>query len=272
MGHALIQNLSLIGNCLGTRSDLERASVDYADRRLACTVDSVFTDDDTLPFLDRTFNDRERFGKVVFRYSPEDGEKTSKMSQNSRAPRQALADSDGVPRYCFYLVALAAFFLDWVTKWWALRTLEPGLALPTSFTAPTLTLVSNTQGFRGLALPWAVPRLYALVGIIVLSGVFWIAAMTPARAHRYLTAFGLILGGGLGNVIELGVRGAATDFITMGLGAFNLADVWVTAGGMMYLWLRLRDGIRKEGWKRTIFESPPFPLIGVFLPPSLRDT
>lgn len=178
----------------------------------------------------------------------------------------------GVPRYYFYLVALAAFFLDWVTKWWALRTLEPALALPTSLTAPILTLVSNTQGFRGLALPWAAPRLYALVGIIVLSGVFWIAAMTPVRAHRYLTAFGLILGGGLGNVIELGVRGAATDFITVGLGAFNLADVWVTAGGMMYLWLRLRDGIREEGWKRTIFASPSFPLIGILLPPSLCDT
>lgn len=77
MGHALVQNLSLIGNCLGTRSDLERALVDYADRRLACTVDSVFTGDDTIPFLDRTFNDRERFGKVVFRYSPDDGEATS---------------------------------------------------------------------------------------------------------------------------------------------------------------------------------------------------
>ena len=35
---------------------------------MGAVVDSVFTDGDAAGFLDRTFNDRARFGKVVFRY------------------------------------------------------------------------------------------------------------------------------------------------------------------------------------------------------------
>jgi NADPH:quinone reductase-like Zn-dependent oxidoreductase len=66
--HAMVRNLSIIGNCIGVRDDLARALDDYEAGRVECVVDSVFTGDDTAAFLDRTYNDRTRFGKVVFRY------------------------------------------------------------------------------------------------------------------------------------------------------------------------------------------------------------
>ena len=66
---AMLRNLSLIGNCIGTRDDLARALDDYAAGRLACVVDSVFSGGDTAAFLHRTYVDRARFGKVVFRYT-----------------------------------------------------------------------------------------------------------------------------------------------------------------------------------------------------------
>lgn len=65
---AMMQNLELIGNCLGTRDDLGRALDDHLAGSLDVTIDSVFGDGDVAGFLDRTFSDPERFGKVVYRY------------------------------------------------------------------------------------------------------------------------------------------------------------------------------------------------------------
>lgn len=70
MAYAMTKNLTLVGNCLGLTADLERALADHAAGALPVTVDSVFERDaDAAAFLDRTFNSRERFGKVVFRYA-----------------------------------------------------------------------------------------------------------------------------------------------------------------------------------------------------------
>ncbi len=65
---AIMKNLSIVGNCIGLSDGLERALSDYAAGALLVVTDSVFTGDDVAPFLNRTFNDRERFGKVVYAY------------------------------------------------------------------------------------------------------------------------------------------------------------------------------------------------------------
>lgn len=65
---AMLKNLSILGNCIGLASDLEQALRDYDAGRLDCVVDSVHSGTATAPFLERTFNERARFGKVVFQY------------------------------------------------------------------------------------------------------------------------------------------------------------------------------------------------------------
>lgn len=66
----MLKNLTIIGNCIGLRGDLEQAMADYEQERTQCVVDSVFSGDQSAEFLDRSFNSRSRFGKVVFRYDP----------------------------------------------------------------------------------------------------------------------------------------------------------------------------------------------------------
>jgi hypothetical protein len=61
------RNLSIIGNCIGLRSDLQRAIDDYAAGVLPVRIDSVFRDDGAA-FVDRTYNDTDRVGKVIWRY------------------------------------------------------------------------------------------------------------------------------------------------------------------------------------------------------------
>ncbi|MBR5955477.1 MAG: zinc-binding alcohol dehydrogenase family protein [Bacteroidales bacterium] len=60
-------NSVLIGNCLGTRKDLEEVTQKYVDGRYVIHIDSVYTGDQLLPFISRTFNERHT-GKVIYKY------------------------------------------------------------------------------------------------------------------------------------------------------------------------------------------------------------
>jgi hypothetical protein len=64
----MVNNLSIIGNCLGLHADLDAAVADYEAGRFQIPMDSTFTGEDAPGFLNRTYCDRSRFGKVVFRY------------------------------------------------------------------------------------------------------------------------------------------------------------------------------------------------------------
>lgn len=65
----LIKNISIIGNCLGLRSDLEMALRDYCMGKYDIIIDSVYSGQDLLPFLERSFKSVSRFGKVVYKYN-----------------------------------------------------------------------------------------------------------------------------------------------------------------------------------------------------------
>jgi NADPH:quinone reductase-like Zn-dependent oxidoreductase len=65
---AMFRNLHIIGNCIGTTSDLQKAIDDYSANSLPVVVDSTFTGNKAGAFLDRTYNSGDRFGKVVYQY------------------------------------------------------------------------------------------------------------------------------------------------------------------------------------------------------------
>ncbi|HEX2269122.1 MAG TPA: zinc-binding dehydrogenase, partial [Pyrinomonadaceae bacterium] len=65
---AMFKNLQIIGNCIGTTSDLQKALDDYSSKSLPVVVDSSFSGKQAGAFLDRTYNASDRFGKVVYQY------------------------------------------------------------------------------------------------------------------------------------------------------------------------------------------------------------
>jgi NADPH:quinone reductase-like Zn-dependent oxidoreductase len=68
LGQMMMKNLTLIGNCIGLSSDLDAAVRDYERGSFRPPLDAVFSGEQAAGFLDRTFNDPDRFGKVAFRY------------------------------------------------------------------------------------------------------------------------------------------------------------------------------------------------------------
>ena len=69
MNHAMMKNIQIIGNCIGYTTDLQQAIQEYTDGSLNVMVDSVFKDKQIGAFFDRTYNAKDRFGKVVYQYN-----------------------------------------------------------------------------------------------------------------------------------------------------------------------------------------------------------
>ena len=65
----LLKNIQLIGNCLGKTEDLQNAIQDYASGCFNVVIDSVFSGKQVGEFFERTYNAKDRFGKVVYRYN-----------------------------------------------------------------------------------------------------------------------------------------------------------------------------------------------------------
>jgi hypothetical protein len=69
IGEAVLKNIQIVGNCLGTTADLQHAIAAYRAGDFSVVVDTVFHGKHPLEFLQRSFTDGNRFGKVVFSYA-----------------------------------------------------------------------------------------------------------------------------------------------------------------------------------------------------------
>lgn len=68
MINLMIGNISLIGNCIGLIEDYSKALNDYKNENYKIIIDSTYTKGEENSFLDRTYNTKDRFGKVVYLY------------------------------------------------------------------------------------------------------------------------------------------------------------------------------------------------------------
>ncbi len=63
-----LKNLNILGNCLGLSQDLQQAIDDYASGSLNVIIDSMHSGNQAGNFIERTYNAKDRFGKVVYKY------------------------------------------------------------------------------------------------------------------------------------------------------------------------------------------------------------
>ena len=66
--NCIIRNISLIGNCLGSSENLINAINDYQERKFYVKIDSVYSGNNIKEFFYKSFLDKERIGKVVYKY------------------------------------------------------------------------------------------------------------------------------------------------------------------------------------------------------------
>ena len=85
-----------------------------------------------------------------------------------------------------------------------------------------------------------------LVTVLALGVIGFLFARNPQRPGMWLAA-GLVAGGAIGNLADRVRAGAVTDFVVIGSWpAFNLADVSITLGVLLLVYLYMRDAEPEE--------------------------
>jgi signal peptidase II len=106
-----------------------------------------------------------------------------------------------------------------------------------------LTLSHNRGVAFGLAGGAGAPLV--LITLLALGVVGYLFARNPTRPGMWV-ATGLLAGGAIGNLADRVRAGAVTDFVDLPpWPPFNLADMAITAGVLLLVFLYLRDSDRE---------------------------
>jgi signal peptidase II len=144
-----------------------------------------------------------------------------------------------------WLVALVVFLLDRWTKTVVLANFLPG---ESRLVIPHLlwwTYVQNTHGAFGLF--GNSPILLIVLACLVLALFAWAFRDAVRRSNLVRIAFGMIVGGAIGNIVDRFQHQWVVDFIdfkTIWPNVFNVADACITVGVALLVLASLRREAR----------------------------
>ena len=135
-----------------------------------------------------------------------------------------------------FLITLTAVVADQVTKNIVLYYLKPVGSVPIIEGALHLTYSENTGAAFGMLKDarW-VFMVFSVLAIIVILAYFFIA---KPKTKPVVISLGMILGGGIGNMIDRIVNGYVIDFIDfriINFAIFNVADSCITVGAVILI-------------------------------------
>ena len=150
-----------------------------------------------------------------------------------------------------YLIAAAVVAADQITKHIAASRLAPIETYPLINGVLHLTYVENTGAAFGMmkGSRW----LFMIVSTIAIAAIAVVIAKYARKYTFGCICLGMVLGGGVGNMIDRTALGHVVDFIDVRLihfAVFNVADSFVTVGVAIILILMARDMIRESKAKK----------------------
>jgi signal peptidase II len=139
------------------------------------------------------------------------------------------------------VTAGAVIVLDQVTKELAMSGLADG---PVDLLGGTLTLRLTFNAGGAFGLLQGLPEFFLIATLVVVVAILlWVRRIED---YRWMVPLGMVLGGGLGNVLDRVVRdtgGRVVDFIDLHWWpVFNLADASIVIGVAVILLLSARTG------------------------------
>lgn len=179
------------------------------------------------------------------------------MRENPVDDASGLTDRTPAPaaRLVPLVVVLAAVVLgiDQLTKWRALATLGSGRRIDLVGSLLGLELVFNPGAALSIAtgMTWVLTLIAAVVVVVV------VRASRRLGSRLWAVAFGLLLGGALGNLVDrffrppAPARGHVVDFIAYGnwfVG--NVADIAIVVAALLVVLQTLR-GVRLNGTREA---------------------
>jgi signal peptidase II len=118
-----------------------------------------------------------------------------------------------------------------------------------------VSLVENVGAFLSLGEHMPAPVRFAvfvvLVGVGLVAAIVWLLRGAGSRPFPQSAGLALVLGGGLGNLIDRLARGRVADFLqlragSLHTGVFNLGDMAIVAGVLIWASAGRRMGSKEE--------------------------
>lgn len=142
-------------------------------------------------------------------------------------------------QFDIFLAIITTFsivFIDRITKLFFSDLLAYGESLPVIRNVLHMTLVHNTGiafgFFKDQGIVFIVIPVIAI--LLLIFNVYYYRQNNEALSRVYITAFSLILGGAIGNLIDRIVYGHVIDFIDFRIWpVFNVADSAITIGAVL---------------------------------------
>lgn len=174
---------------------------------------------------------------------------TINLSANGRSPR---TERDvGIPYFALLLTAFIVFVLDQVTKAWIFHTLP----LDTYYYPDTIEVIPNFFYIVHIGNEGAAWGMFAGQGtwlatfaIVALIAIYKFRKSLELHRPIMQLAFGLLIGGVLGNLIDRLVHGHVIDFLDFHFPfsipyllpdgrypSFNVADCGIVGGVLLYI-------------------------------------
>lgn len=147
-------------------------------------------------------------------------------------------------RFLIVTLLLATVGLDRITKVIARDRLESAPPISLFGGIVRLDYVENPGAFLGLGSGLSETTHFWIFSVLVggfLVGLFLYVLINRRLSVIEVAAFSLILGGGLGNLVDRVIYDYVIDFLVVGIGrlrtgVFNVADLAITAGvGLLFL-------------------------------------
>ena len=142
------------------------------------------------------------------------------------------------------IIAVAVLVLDQLTKIWVVSGMDVSQSIPVIRNVLHMTYVQN----RGMAFGlFENNRMLFMIPTVILIGAVILAIVKLGRKNKLLdTSLGLILGGGVGNMIDRVARGFVVDFVDFCAfdfwqWVFNVADAAVVVGTVLFMIVMITD-------------------------------
>mgnify|MGYP003624528741 CR=1 FL=1 len=143
-------------------------------------------------------------------------------------------------------LAMLIAVLDQVTKQIVLSMMEYGARIPVTGFFDLVLVFNRGAAFSFLAEHSGWQRWFFTGLAVVICG--WLTVLLHQHRNERLlpSAFALIIGGAIGNVVDRLMHGAVVDFLYFHAGrfgwpAFNLADSAIFVGVALMLWAQFRS-------------------------------
>lgn len=160
------------------------------------------------------------------------------------------------------VISVVSIVIDQITKYVAKHHLEGAPQQSYLGDLFKLVYIENHGAFLGLggSLPeWARTLIFTVLVSAFLIGLTVWALKKPTLSNTAIAALSLVIGGGIGNLIDRLVNnGGVMDFMVIDFtflgpnwlrtGIFNVADVWIVIGAIL---LFVADDFRKEEEEET---------------------